>query len=144
MSRDWVIMKLRFTVPFDTDLDQVRKIFKKIGEQMIEMPEYENDFIQPFKSQGAADVTDVGIIVRGKFTAKPGTQFMIRKEIYNRVQKAFEENGIEFARKEVRVKVADLTEETSLSDEQKRTIAAAAAEVAEPMQPGSPAPKPAT
>ncbi len=144
MSRDWVIMKLRFTVPFDTDLDKVRKIFKKIGQQMMAMPEYENDFIEPFKSQGAADVTDVGIIVRGKFTAKPGTQFTIRKEIYNRVQRAFEENGIEFARKEVRVKVADLSEEVSLSDEQKQAIAAAAVEAAEPTQSGSPAPKPAT
>lgn len=132
MSRDWVIMKLKFTVPFDTDLEKVRKIFKKIGQQMRELPEYQEDFIEPFKSQGAADVTDVGIIIRGKFTAKPGTQFMIRKEIYRRVQEAFEENGIEFARKEVRVRIADEPEESDLSEREKEVIAAAAAEVAEP------------
>ena len=28
-SRDWVIMKLMFTVPFDTDPNKVKKIFKK-------------------------------------------------------------------------------------------------------------------
>jgi len=40
--------------------------------------------------------------------AKPGTQFMIRKEIYVRVQKAFDEARIPFARKQQRnsVKVA--------------------------------------
>ena len=53
------------------------------------------NFIQPFKSQGAADVDDVGIIIRGKFTTKPGAQWVVRKEIYSRVQKAFEENGID-------------------------------------------------
>ena len=64
----------------------------------------------------------------GKFTAKPGTQFTIRKEIYSRVQKAFEENGIEFARREVRVKIPEREETASLSEAEKTTIATAAAE----------------
>ena len=100
MSRDWVTMKLRFTVPFETDLEKVRKLFKKIGQELMEDPVHAAVLINPFKSQGAADVTDVGIVVRGKFTTKPGGQFQIRKEVYSRVQKAFEANGIEFARKE--------------------------------------------
>jgi len=115
LSRDWVVMKLKFTVPFDTDLDKVRKIFKKIGQQIEEMPEHAANLIAPFKSQGAGDVTDVGIVVRGKFTAKPGTQFPIRKEIYTRVQKAFRESGIEFARREVRVTMPDLPADATTS-----------------------------
>ena len=104
-SRDWVIMKLKFTVPFDTDLKMVKNIFKKIGADLMQVPELADDFIQPFKSQGVMEVDDVGIVVRGKYMAKPGRQFMIRKEVYNRVQKEFEANGIQFARREVRVKV---------------------------------------
>ena len=50
---------------------------------------------------------DVGIVVRGKFMARPGRQFVLRKEIFNRVNKAFDEAGIEFARREVRVRVTD-------------------------------------
>ena len=134
MSRDWVTMKLKFTVPYDTDLEKVRKIFKKIGQQIQENPEYAEDLISPFKSQGAADVTDVGIVVRGKFTTKPGGQWGIRKEIYNRVQKAFEENGIEFARKEVWVQMPghEEEEETNLTPDQKKAISAAASQAAEP------------
>ncbi|MEM6985221.1 MAG: mechanosensitive ion channel family protein [Pseudomonadota bacterium] len=104
-SRDWVIMKLRFTVPFDTNLNTVKKLFKQIGRDMMEVPEFAEDFIQPFKSQGALEVDDVGIVVRGKFMAKPGKQFTLRKEILARVQRAFDENGIQFARKEVRVRI---------------------------------------
>ncbi len=39
-SRDWVTMKLKFTIPFDTDLEKVRKIFKKIGQELGEVPEH--------------------------------------------------------------------------------------------------------
>ncbi|MEM7194661.1 MAG: mechanosensitive ion channel family protein [Pseudomonadota bacterium] len=126
-SRDWVIMKLRFTVPFDTDLTKVKKIFKQIGAEMMEFPEFADDFIQPFKSQGVLEVDDVGIVVRGKFMAKPGKQFMLRKEIYQRVQKAFDENGLQFARKEVRVRL-DEAPSRELTEDEKKTIAGAASD----------------
>ncbi len=129
-SRDWVIMKLKFTVPFDTDPNKVKKIFKKIGAEMIEMPEFANDMLQPFKSQGVYDVDDVGIVIRGKFMAKPGKQFTLRKEVYNRVKKAFEENGIDFARREVRVRVEGVEDRGGLDDSEKEAIAAAAADAA--------------
>ena len=131
MSRDWVIMKLKFTIPFDTDIEKVRKLFKKIGQEMMEIPELAEKFLSPFKGQGAADVTDVGIVVRGKFTTRPGDQWEIRKQVYNRVQKAFEENGIEFARKEVRVTMPDDIDSKHLSEEQKNSIKAVASEAAE-------------
>lgn len=127
LSRDWVIMKLQFTVPFDTDVEKVRKLFKKIGQEIMEMDEFKDDILAPFKGQGVTGVDDVGILVRGKFTTKPGKQFGVRKEIYKRVQQAFEENGIQFARKEVRV---NIPESANLDDKQKETVAAAAAAAA--------------
>jgi small-conductance mechanosensitive channel len=126
-SRDWVIMKLRFTVPFDTDPNKVKRIFKQIGKEMMEVPEYAADLLQPFKSQGVFDFDDVGMIIRGKFMSKPGRQFVLRKEIFNRVKKAFEENGIAFARREVRVALPEGV--SGLSEDDKAAIAAAAGEV---------------
>jgi len=128
-SRDWVIMKLKFTVPFDTDPNKVKKIFKKIGAEMMTVPEYAEDFLQPFKSQGVFDFDDVGMIIRGKFMAKPGKQFVLRKEVYNRVIRAFEEAGISFARREVRVAIPGI-ENTSLTPDQRESIAAAASDAA--------------
>ena len=127
LSRDWVIMKLKFTVPFDTDVEKVRKLFKKIGQEIMEMEEFKDDILAPFKGQGVADVDDVGIVVRGKYTTKPGKQFGVRKEIYKRVQKEFDENGIQFARKEVRVNIPD---SAKLDEKQKETVTAAAAAAA--------------
>ncbi len=122
-SRDWVIMKLRFRVPHDTDVNKIKKLFKKLGKELLEHPELGKDFIAPFKSQGVLEVDEVGMLIRGKFTAKPGGQFMIRKEIYVRVQKLFAENNIEFAKRRVEVQMPD-----SVPKELHTAVAAAASE----------------
>ncbi|MEY8841007.1 mechanosensitive ion channel family protein, partial [Cribrihabitans sp. XS_ASV171] len=109
--------------------NKVKKIFKKIGAEMMEEPEHKDGFLQPFKSQGVFDFDDVGMIIRGKFMAKPGRQFTLRKEIYNRVKAAFAENGIDFARREVRVAIPGLEDAEHITDEQKAAIGAAAGEV---------------
>jgi small-conductance mechanosensitive channel len=123
-SRDWVIMKLRFRVPHDTDVNKIKKLFKKLGKELLNHPELGKDFIAPFKSQGVLEVDEVGMLIRGKFTCKPGGQFMIRKEIYVQVQKVFAENGIEFAKRRVEVQIPDY-----LSEDAKRSVSAAAGEV---------------
>lgn len=104
-SRDWVIMKLRFRVPYDTDLDLVRKIFKKIGQEMMEDPELGPNFLQPFKSQGVVKMDDSAFVVSGKFMTQPNKQWGVRKAVYEKVQQAFKENGIAFAPKRVIVEV---------------------------------------
>ena len=126
-SRDWVIMKLKFTVDFETDPNKVKKIFKKIGAELMEDPLYKDDFLEPFKSQGVLDFDDIGMVIRGKFMTRPGKQFTIRKEIYNRVKALFEENDIHFARREVRVALPEGTDVQKLSEEDKEQIAKAAA-----------------
>ncbi len=131
-SRDWVIMKLMFTVPFDADPNKIKKVFKKIGAEMMEDPIHKDGFLEPFKSQGVFEFNDVGMVMRGKFMAKPGAQFTIRKEIYNRVKTELEAIGIPFARREVRVAIQEAHHDHDYSDEEIAEIAAkaAAAEVA--------------
>ena len=135
-SRDWVIVKMKFTVPFETDPNQVKKIFKQIGKDMMAVPEFAQDMLQPFKSQGVFDFDDVGMILRGKFMAKPGRQFVLRKEIYNRVKSAFDSNGIDFARREVRIALPGTDPDVPLTDEEKQMAgAAAAAQIAQKESP---------
>ncbi|MEM9605733.1 MAG: mechanosensitive ion channel family protein, partial [Pseudomonadota bacterium] len=75
-------------------------------------------------------------VVRGKFMAKPGRQFMIRKEVYVRVQQAFDEAGIPFARKQVMVHIPGLDNRPDTLDEADvRRVAAAAADSATRVDP---------
>jgi len=102
-SRDWAIMKLEIRVPFETDIEKVRKIIKKIGIDMMEDPQWGPLLLAPVKSQGVNRMDDSALIVRFKFTAVPGQQFLIRREAFVRIQRAFEAEGIHFAPRRVLV-----------------------------------------
>ncbi len=124
-SRDWVIMKLELRLPFETDIEKVRKIVKKVGQELMDHPEHGKNFLQPLKSQGVNRMDDSAFIFRVKFMAKPGEQFVLRREVYRRVQEALAENDIHFAPKRV------IVDTSGLSPEQAKTAMAAAADAAE-------------
>ncbi|MEO3429998.1 mechanosensitive ion channel domain-containing protein [Pelagibius sp. CAU 1746] len=135
-SRDWAIMKLEFRVPFDTDLEKVRKIFKRIGQDLLKDEEMGPDFLQPFKSQGVLQTDDSAFVLRGKFMAKPGKQFLIRRAVFQAVQKAFAEEGIRFADRRVTVNVPgaehmEPEERTAAEKAAASAVAAAEAEAEE-------------
>ncbi len=97
-SRDWMIMKLEVRVPFDTDLEKLRKVVKQAGKELAESPEFGPMFLQPLKSQGVNRVDNSAFVIRVKFTAKPnGDAFILRRQVFRSVQEAFQQNGIKFA-----------------------------------------------
>ena len=107
---------------------------KKIGEEMAADPDYSTDMLQPLKSQGVLATEDSAIVVRAKFTAKPGgNSFVIRRVAYDKIIKAFRDAGIKFAHKEVTVNVPHgaITAETATAV----AGAAARAAIAEPPKP---------
>ena len=103
MSRDWVIEKQTITVPFDTDLDLLKKIIKQIGKELAADPTVGPDIIEPLKMQGVDAVSEVGMQVRLKMMTKPTKQFVARRRGYAMLKKAFAENGIQFAMPTVNV-----------------------------------------
>jgi small-conductance mechanosensitive channel len=73
-SRDWVIVKLEILLTYDTDVDRVKTIIRQIGKELLADPELGPNLIEPLKSQGIHQLADHGIMVRAKFTARPGEQ----------------------------------------------------------------------
>ena len=100
-SRDWVIMKFEIRIPYETDVEMVRKLIKKVGAEMLEDEELKPMLIDQMKSQGVNRMDDSALIVRCKFTSHPGHQFYLRRIAYAKIQKAFEDNGIHFAPRRV-------------------------------------------
>jgi small-conductance mechanosensitive channel len=97
-SRDWITLKFNLRFARDTDLEKLRKAAKKIGTDMLEIPELKAETLAPFKMQGIADITDNALLVRFKFTAKPGNPASIQREAVKRMIRTFPELGIEFAK----------------------------------------------
>ena len=103
MSRDWSVIKFSLSVTYDTDLEKLRKVIKRIGSEIAEKPEYKDILLEPLKMKGVSDFGEYAIVVRVGFTTKPGEQFMIRREIMNRIKLDFKQNGIQFASPTVQV-----------------------------------------
>ncbi|MEL6966995.1 MAG: mechanosensitive ion channel domain-containing protein [Pseudomonadota bacterium] len=127
-SRDWVLMKLPLRVTYDTDVERVRKLIKKLGQQLLEHPQVGHTFMQPLKSQGVYRMEDSAMIIRVKFMTKPGEQFVTRKVVYESIQELFAREGIQFAHKEVTVRLADKKVE-QLDEGEKKAVSAAARSV---------------
>ncbi len=121
-SRDWAIMKLPMRLTYDTDPQKVKNIVKQIGLEMAEDPDLGPMLLEPPKSQGVLQMEDSAMILRVKFMAKPGEQFVLRRELLHRIRAAFEREGITFASREVTVHVTGNDE-----DENTKEAAAAAA-----------------
>ena len=124
-SRDWVMMKLPLRLTYDTDPERVRKLIKKVGQELLEDPVVGDKFLQPLKSQGVFAMEDSAMIVRVKFMTPPGEQFVVRKAVYTRIRELFEREGIRFAHREVSVRIADTSAANALTGEQKQTVAGA-------------------
>jgi len=57
-SRDWATVKFNIRLERGIDLEQTRKIIKRVGEQMLEDAELAPEIVLPLKLQGVADITD--------------------------------------------------------------------------------------
>ncbi len=129
-SRDWVMMKLPLRVTYDTDVEQVRKLIKKLGLELLEDEVVGDQFIQPLKSQGVIEMQDSAMIIRVKFMTKPGDQWVLRKRVYAEIRDLFAREGIKFAHKEVTVRLAG-ADAKNLSEDDKKAIGAAALSASE-------------
>ncbi len=124
-SRDYIIMKLDFRVKYDTDVEKVRKIVKKMYKSLLLDEELGPKLIGKLKSQGVLKMDDSAMIMRIKFTTPPGEQFVMRKEILRRLQEAFKANDIEFAHRNVTVFMPEHDGKEPLSPEMQGAATAA-------------------
>ena len=133
-SRDWVIMRLEFRVPFDTDLKLIKKIVKRIGAGLEENEAYAENIIQTLKSQGVRWMEEFNMVVGVKFMAKPGAQWLIRGDAYQKLRDTFDANGISFAQRNVTVEVVG---DQPIGEEAMKAITGAAQQAVEQVD-GSP------
>lgn len=103
--RGGIVIKFSLEFSYDTDIDKVRKIIKKVGQAMLEDEEIGDDFILPLKSQGVYEITNSVMVIRVKFTAKPGKQFVIKREAFRRITESLNAKGIFYAHRKVIVDI---------------------------------------
>jgi small-conductance mechanosensitive channel len=96
-SRDWQTVKFNLRLARDTDIEKARKSVKRVGQELLQDPEFGKEFLLPLKLQGMAEITDSALVMRLKFTVKPTNPSIIQREALKRIHGAFAKDGIEFA-----------------------------------------------
>lgn len=103
-SRDWSTVKFELKFERDADPEKIRKTIKKVGLAMLEDPEIGGEFLVPLKMQGIQDVTENSLVVRLKFTARPGNPSILQRESMKRLLPALREAGLDLASNAVTVR----------------------------------------
>lgn len=117
--RGGIVIKFPLEFSYDTDIEKVRKIIKKVGQEMLVDEELADDFIQPIKSQGVYGISNSVMVIRVKFTAKPGKQFVIKREAFRRITEALNAKGIHYAHRKVIVDFPDTGRNSPMDHEAK-------------------------
>jgi small-conductance mechanosensitive channel len=95
-SRDWVIEKFNIPLPIRIDSEKIRKMIKKVGEEMKADPTVGPLIIETLK--GKLYRIDPGVkIFRCKFRTAPGKQFDVRAQALKRIEAALKDMGVGFA-----------------------------------------------
>jgi len=115
-SRDYIISKLDFRVRYDTNVEKVRKIIKRINKRIMKDEDMGPVMLGKLKSQGVREMDDSAMIMRVKFKTIPGEQFVVRREVYRMMQESFRKNGIEFAHRNVTVYLPPENNDTGSGD----------------------------
>ena len=97
-SRDWITVKFNLRFARDTDIEKLRKAAKKIGAEIAELPQFKEEILAPFKMQGVADIVENALLIRFKFTARPGNPAAIQREAVKRMFGTLPTLGIDFAK----------------------------------------------
>jgi small-conductance mechanosensitive channel len=95
-SRDWVIDKFNLPLPIEAESEAVRKMIKKIGEEMKADPVLGPMLMEPLK--GKLYRIDPGVkLFRCKFRCPPGKQFDLRAAALKRFEAAMKKAGLQYA-----------------------------------------------
>jgi small-conductance mechanosensitive channel len=95
-SRDWVVFKFNLPLPLEVDSEKVRKLIKKVGEEMQADPQVGPLLQETLK--GKLYRVDPGVkVFRCKFRTAPGKQFDVRAQAYKRIEEALKKMDVRFA-----------------------------------------------
>ena len=129
-SRDWSTVKFALRFMGNTDLEKLRKIVKAIGIEMMEDPDLKGEILEPLKMMGVVDIADSALVVRFKFTARPGNPTIIQRNAMKRMVRAFQDAGIVFGNAFVAVQTVGGPTEPSVGAAASLAIAKQKAEAA--------------
>jgi small conductance mechanosensitive channel len=94
-ARDWAVAPVHVGVGYGADLDKVREVVNKVGEQVFVTDEWKDILEEAPTYVGVTELADSAVTVRVVARVRPGSKAGISRELNYRLKLAFDEAGIE-------------------------------------------------
>jgi len=106
MTKIWARAHLDISVGYDTNLDKAIEVLNRVGKEMAEDEQWQDDIIKPIESVGVNEFADSAIMIKVLGDTKPMQQWAVMREYRKRIKMAFDKEGIEipFPQRTVHIK----------------------------------------
>ncbi len=94
-ARDWAVAPVHVGVGYGADLDKVREVVNKVGEQVFASEDWKDILEEAPTYVGVTELADSSVTVRVVARVRPGSQGGISRELNYRLKLAFDEAGID-------------------------------------------------
>jgi small conductance mechanosensitive channel len=95
MTKEWSAYVFDIGVAYKENTDKVLEVMKKVGQSMIDDPEFGTSMLEPPEFFGVDKFGDSAVVIKGRIKTKPIQQWMIGREFLRRIKHAFDDNNIE-------------------------------------------------
>ena len=92
---DYSVVNVELGVAYDADMDAIKDIVNKTGEQIASEKDWKQIFIEPVQYQTMLRFDESQQTFRAQGKVKPGKQWAAASEFRMRIKDAFDDNGIE-------------------------------------------------
>lgn len=93
-SQGWTMAVVDLPIAYDEDLDRVRRIIERIGQDMDADPAYDNVLFGTPTYAGVESVSGDAVFVRVTAKAAPDQQMSAARALRERIKVAFDEQGV--------------------------------------------------
>lgn len=94
-SMEFSKINLDIGVAYDSDIDKVREVVNKVGEELAKEKEFEDLITEAPKFMRINDLGDSSVVIKINGKVKAGEQWKIKGELRERIKKAFDKEKIE-------------------------------------------------
>ena len=95
LTKEWSAMAFDIGVAYKEDVDKVMGIMKRVGDKMMEDPEFKDKILEPIEVMGLDSFGDSAIIIKARFKTAPIEQWFIGRAYRRRLKIAFDAEKIE-------------------------------------------------
>lgn len=95
MTRGFARVNVDVSVAYDTDIDRASAVINRIGEEMLQDPEWADKIIEPPAVMRVDALGDSSVALKVLGQVKPAQQWAVSGELRKRVLAAFAAEGIE-------------------------------------------------